>query len=442
MKSKDILELVAAMAPAIDVHVDELIAPFRAQLKALEQHNENLRAETVRLQEHIKELQKIEVPTAESIAALVKVSTPEEIAALVVVDVPTAEDVAALVPKPKDGQDGKSVDASEVVSAVTEHVLKQLPLLIPSPIPGKDADPEVIKAMVTEAIVELPKPKDGKDVDLEHVKTMVDEAVKALPPAAPGKDADPVVVARMVVDEVDARLKELPKALTTEDVSSIVIDHLGIEGETVLDAMERVAESAIAKIELPKATVDVKAFERFIKEQIDLLPKPKDGESVTVEQLAPLIAEQVNLKIAALPRAKDGVGLAGGFIDREGHLTLTLTDGTVKRLDNVVGQRGDDGFSVDDVEFIDGEDVFTLRLKSKSGRVYEGKFNKPSIADHYKGIWSPGLHKRGALVTWGGSMWMAKRDTEVKPDTKDNDDWKLVVKRGRDGKDFTPIKGH
>lgn len=438
MKSKDILELVAAMAPAIDVHVDELIAPFRAQLKALEQHNESLRAETILLQEHIKELQKIEVPTAESIAALVKVSTPEEIAALVVVDVPTAEDVAALVPKPKDGQDGKSVDAAEVVSAVTEHVLKQLPLLIPAPVPGKDADPTAIKAMVDEAVSALPK--DGKDVDLEHVKAMVDEAVKALPPAAPGKDADPEVIARMVVNEVEARLKELPKALTAEDVNNLLIDHLGIEDETVLGAMERVAESAIAKIELPKPAVDVKAFEKFIKEQIDLLPKPKDGESVTVEQLAPLIAEQVNLKVAALPRAKDGVGLAGAIINRDGELALTLTDGTVRELGKVVGERGQDGIKATDFEIVDREEDFVVRVKV-GDQVIGHSLTKPSIADHYKGIWSPGLHKRGSLVTWGGSLWMAQRDTEVKPETKGNDDWKLVVKRGRDGKDFTPTGG-
>ena len=36
-------------------------------------------------------------------------------------------------------------------------------------------------------------------------------------------------------------------------------------------------------------------------------------------------------------------------------------------------------------------------------------------------------------MTWGGSLFIAQADTEAKPET--NDDWKLAVKRGRNGKD-------
>jgi hypothetical protein len=40
---------------------------------------------------------------------------------------------------------------------------------------------------------------------------------------------------------------------------------------------------------------------------------------------------------------RDGVGLAGAFIDREGHLTLTLSDGTTKDIGTVVGPHGPAG---------------------------------------------------------------------------------------------------
>jgi hypothetical protein len=36
-------------------------------------------------------------------------------------------------------------------------------------------------------------------------------------------------------------------------------------------------------------------------------------------------------------------------------------------------------------------------------------------------------------VTYGGSLWIAQRDTSASPGDKPAD-WKLAVKRGRDGK--------
>ena len=45
---------------------------------------------------------------------------------------------------------------------------------------------------------------------------------------------------------------------------------------------------------------------------------------------------------------RDGLGLAGALITREGHLTLTLSDGTAKDLGTVIGPpgaKGADGFT-------------------------------------------------------------------------------------------------
>ena len=61
----------------------------------------------------------------------------------------------------------------------------------------------------------------------------------------------------------------------------------------------------------------------------------------------------------------------------------------------------------------------------------------PTLADSYAGVWQPSLHRRGAVVTMDGSLWIAKAAaTEAKPGT--SDDWQLMVKRGRDGKDLRP----
>ncbi len=59
-----------------------------------------------------------------------------------------------------------------------------------------------------------------------------------------------------------------------------------------------------------------------------------------------------------------------------------------------------------------------------------------SLADDYRGVWQPGTHDRGAVVTMAGSLWLCFRTTTAKPGA--GDDWRLIVKRGADGKDLRP----
>lgn len=52
----------------------------------------------------------------------------------------------------------------------------------------------------------------------------------------------------------------------------------------------------------------------------------------------------------------------------------------------------------------------------------------------WKGVWDEGAHyvKRNS-VSFGGSLWLCRKNTTSKPGS--SDDWKLIVKRGRDGRD-------
>jgi hypothetical protein len=445
MKQRDILTLMDAIAPGIAASFVRATEPLLQRLAKLEKELQDANSRVAELSEKVAaDLTDEEIKRA---VALIKFPTPQEIAALV-----------------------------------------------PPPINGKDADPELIKQLVNEAVAAIPRiVQDGKDADPAVIKAMVDDAVKALPPAAPGKDADMPTLIKLVQDEVKDRttlfsgelklalpgiigdhvedaLKNLPPApvidlaplteqiadvdkrveafrhalassVTMDEVRSVVAEAIGIEGETVIGAIKHAAEEAVAALPKPKdgKDVDQEVIEALVLREVAKIPRiaGKDGDSVTIDQLAPMVAEQVNLKVAALPRAKDGVGLAGAVINRDGDLVVTMTDGSNTNLGNVLGK---DGMGFEHLDVIDGEDEFVLKMQS-GDRIREWTLRKPSIADHYKGVWSPGEHKRGSLVTWGGSLWMAQRDTEVKPETKDNDDWKLVVKRGRDGKDFTPTGG-
>lgn len=67
----------------------------------------------------------------------------------------------------------------------------------------------------------------------------------------------------------------------------------------------------------------------------------EDGKSVSFDEINGLVEKAVQSAIQSLPKAKDGsdgLGLAGAFIDRDGHLAVTLSNGDVKNLGPVVGK--------------------------------------------------------------------------------------------------------
>lgn len=57
-----------------------------------------------------------------------------------------------------------------------------------------------------------------------------------------------------------------------------------------------------------------------------------------------------------------------------------------------------------------------------------------------RGVYKQGMKAQaGDCVSFGGSLWVAQRDTDAKPGTDDSG-WRLAVKKGRDGKDGTDGK--
>lgn len=218
----------------------------------------------------------------------------------------------------------------------------------------------------------------------------------------------------------------------------------------------------VAKLEFPQAPEPIapdmvqigEMIERSVSDKVSQIPPPKNGESFTLEQAQPVIDQAVKDAVAALEPPKDGVGVAGAVIDRDHNLYLTLTDGTVRDLGCVVGRDADmeaiersihekiaalptpkdglDGFGFDDLSVEhDGERGFVLRFM-KGERTKEFAFELPVVLD--RGVWREGdAYKAGDACTWAGSLWIAQKDTDAKPDSGDG--WRLSVKRGRDGKD-------
>ena len=152
---------------------------------------------------------------------------------------------------------------------------------------------------------------------------------------------------------------------------------------------------------------------------------------------------------------RDGVGLTGAIIDRSGRLVLTLSDGTLRELGEIVGRDGKDadmevladiivrevakmpqprdgvdGLGFDDLDVLhDGERTVTFRL-SRGDVVKDFPLVIPAIID--RGVWRVGQYAKGDGVTWEGSFYIAQKDTSAQPAT--SKDWRQAVKAGRPGR--------
>lgn len=205
----------------------------------------------------------------------------------------------------------------------------------------------------------------------------------------------------------------------------------------------------------------------LVKAEVGRWPVPKDGRSVTVEDLAPLVTTSVEKAVAALPRPVDPVSFTGALIERDGTLVLTTSDGGTKRVGLVVGKDGADGRHGTDVSpehvaqivkaAVDqiprpqdgkdgadgiGFDDLSLDFDEQKGfslRFVRGALEKswPIQLPYYAGIWQSGRpYVKSATVTAQGALWIALKDTTARPGEQDeaSRDWKLCVKGGRDGK--------
>lgn len=158
--------------------------------------------------------------------------------------------------------------------------------------------------------------------------------------------------------------------------------------------------------------------------------------AIVKAQLDPMAARIAELekRLAEAEGRPAPVSVAGALIDRTGSLVITMSDGSTKSIGPVVGKDGDpgnDGLGFDDLDAAyDGEKTITLTFM-RGERVKEFAFTMPVVID--RGVYRDGSeYKAGDGVTWGGSFWIAQKDTSAKPDA--GDDWRLSVKRGRDGK--------
>lgn len=317
------------------------------------------------------------------------------------------------------------VDLEQLTDAMVSHTMKAVnaataPLI--AKIEALEAQVKSIEARpigaTSDAIQAL------EDRAKLYADAAVQKAVAALPelPTLPEIPELPDIPA-LVSEAVEQVVAAIPAPKDGEDGRSVSVDD-------VMPTLEAALEKAVASIpDMVSGAVD---------QAVKAIPAPKageDGKSITVDDVSPLIAKAVTDAVALIPAPKDGVGLAGGFIDREGSFVLTLTNGEVKSLGRVVGkdappaEPGRDGLGFDDMDFVE-RDGRMFAVFSRDGVTKEAML--PGMV--YRGVWTVGEYQRGDSVTYAGNQWVALSDTDEKPG--EGKTWQLSVRKGRDGKDF------
>ncbi|TCM17214.1 hypothetical protein EDF56_106330 [Novosphingobium sp. PhB165] len=317
-----------------------------------------------------------------------------------------------------------------LLARIEELERRELPKTIKGD-PG-EIDMAAVAALVEDAAVRaaaaLP-PVAPAEVDMASVAALVEDAAAraaaALPPVAPA-EVDMAAVAALVEDAAARAAAALPPVAPAEvDMAAVAA--------LVEDAAVR---AAAALPPVAPAEVDMAAVAALVEEAATraaaALP-PVTPAEVDMAAVAALVEDAAKRAAAALPPAKDGVGLADALIGKDGQLILTMTDGRIKDLGVVIGSDGET-FTLDDFDIVPLEDERSFEFSFTRGVVkHSFEFSFPVMID--RGVYSiEREYVRGDTVSWGGSLWIAQKDSPGKPDTADSG-WRLAVKKGRDGRD-------
>lgn len=324
---------------------------------------------------------------------------------------------------------------------VREHVAKSIVPLVE----------ETARLRERVAVLEA---REAPAPDADLIRQLVAEAVAALPPAEPGKDGkdfepDMAEVERLLNAAVDRRFADLAPP---KDGASVTIEDF----RPLIDDAVAVAVAALPPGEPgePGADADPATIARMVDEAVALVPSPKDGTSVTIEDVRPLIDDAVASAVAAMPAPKDGVGLAGALIDRDGALVVTLTDGTLRTLGQVVGRDYDPAILAsavadavaeiptpkDGEPGADADPAVIQRMVDEAVALIpppkDGEPGKDGYGGTARGLWDANSGYRAMdVVSFNGSEWRAKRDD---PGELPGDGWMLSASRGKRGEPGKP----
>jgi hypothetical protein len=304
-------------------------------------------------------------------------------------------------------------------------------------------DPEVFGAAMGELVRDAVAPLLKRIGDLET-------RLASIPPSLTQEQVESAVMAvKFNADPLLSRIAELEKrqVITHEQVAESVSKAVAAADARLTTIADQLNDRATMQ-QMEAAIKAVQPKPDFFKDMLEpLLARLCEAEK-KLAQPAPDIEALVSKAVAAIPvpeaikgdkgdsikgdNGADGIGLAGAVIDRDGNLAITMTNGEVKSLGQVVGRDGSDGIGLEDFDMeFDGTAHEVVIRASCAGRRKELRY--PAGGIRPGGYWREGtLAKAGEVYTHDGSSFCAKNDTNEKPDAKSSS-WVLMVRKGRDG---------
>lgn len=238
----------------------------------------------------------------------------------------------------------------------------------------------------------------------EALEKRIEEVQKSIP--------EPVQIDVDAIAKSAAALVEVPVPENGKDAEPI-------DMAEVISHVDQAIEKAVAALPAPEPGKDAEPIDRdaLLQDLAKMFRQPEDGKSITVEDIMPVLEKMQSAW--ALEWERRAYDLLQKAVDR-----------IPKPKDGV------DGFGFDDMTVEhDGERALTIKF-AQGEREKRFDFTLPIILD--RGVFREGSdYLKSDGVTFGGSFFIAQTDApQGKPG--ESDDWRLVVKRGRDGKNYEP----
>ncbi len=229
-------------------------------------------------------------------------------------------------------------------------------------------------------------------------------------------------VAELIREQVARATAPLIERLATLEARPEPKDGTSVTVEDVLPTLLAAIPAPIAGEPGTSVQLDqvLAAITPRVDEAIAALPVPKDGVSVSLDDVKGLI--ESNMAVAPPALGNNEIGTLGRALDR----MPTPKDGR-------------DATSLEDIDLVLAEDGRTLVVRFLAGDVAREKsIRLATILD--RGVFKRGdTYEPGDAVSWGGALWIAQTKTGDSPDdSRDGTPWRLAVKKGRDGKDLRP----
>jgi hypothetical protein len=206
-------------------------------------------------------------------------------------------------------------------------------------------------------------------------------------------------------------------------------------------------KQAVAEFTESRKDADVRAIAEMLNERVLQIPKPKDGTSVGVEDIRPLVVEEISNSLALVPKPKDGapgrdaaqIEVAAEIDEAKSYPRGTYAkhaNGLWRAFEHTQGMRGWECLvaGVAGIEVLcNHEREFQVVHTLSDGKQFAQTFELPVLI--YRGVFAEGReYHRGDQVSWGAHQWHCNAPTTEKP-IEGGKAWTLAVKRGRDGKE-------